>query len=31
MIKLMDKENTVDVIYLNFQEAIIAMSLNFIQ
>lgn len=29
MIKLMDKENAVDVIYLNFREAIIAMSLNF--
>lgn len=29
MIELMDKENAVDVTYLNFQEAGIAMSLNF--
>lgn len=29
MIKLMDKRNAADVIYLNFQEAVIAMSLNF--
>lgn len=29
MIKLMDKENAIDVIYLNFQKVVIAVSLNF--
>lgn len=30
MIKLTDKENAIDVIYLNFQKAVTAVSLNFI-
>lgn len=29
MIKLMDKEDAIDVIYLNSQEAVIARSLQF--